>query len=327
MTKERKPKETDKIQETEQLSNAKSSKKRGGSKFFLYLIFMFLLAAGSGFAVYHMTPLVLASLAPKTPITLKTIPAAKAQSLSEQKTTEFVYGDQVATITVEENEITPSDPFETEDPVYTPEEKVEAVVQTPVIVEAQIIPPQHDIIQPEYNPQPRKKMAPYSVLKAMELRDAFKNGEECRPLLEELVAIPNKSAEIDQALVNLLQACLDRPLSDQMKQAFYQARKRAILRIFQAKYPTYLAYIKTIPYLLANIHKKHPGTNNPLDILDRIQNAVDQDHPQLVLTLIPELPENVQATLNDVARYAEAESSLYKTLNYLMKALFDGEER
>ena len=293
---------------------ASKSKKRG---FFVYLIFMLLLAVGSGAAVYYTTPLVLASLAPKPSMIVKTIPAARARELSEPQPTEIVSNEPDMTNEEEETILSQDDDIIEVVTTFIPRE-------TPVIEQSVVTAP--TIQQPEKIETPYKKPS-YSVLKAMELRDAFKNGGECRPLLEELVAMPDKTPDMDQALMELLQSCLDRPIAGQMQEAFHAAKKRAILRIFQTKYPTYIAYLKALPYFLANVRKKNPTGEDPLDILDRIQNAVEADHPQLVLKLIPELPENVQATLNDVTQLAEAESNLHRTLNRLMKALFDGGER
>lgn len=298
---------------------ASKSKKKGT---WLYLIFMLLLAAGSGVAVYYTTPLVLASLAPQKPLIIKTVPQAKAHEAPVVKT------EPVDKPIFEDISLVQEEPIA--------EQEVEVVLPE-IHIEEQFVPPEVSgsvMFQPEPVPQPAPVQQPaprkpvnYSVLKAIELRDAFKNGGECRPLLEELVAMPNKTPEMDQALMELLRTCLERPIAGQMQQAFHAAKKRAILRIFQANYPTYLAYLKALPYFLANIRKKNPTEDTPMDILDRIQIAVDDDRPQLVLKLIPKLPENVQATLNDVTQCAEAESALYKTLNQLMKALFDGEER
>jgi len=310
MTKEQQNENTEKPEATVSVKKNKTpkSKKRG---FFVGLIFMLLLAVGSGTAVYYATPLVLTSLAPNKPLVVKTVPAAKAQELPPvhpieviPQQTEFAIEEEQAIIFPQEEII------EQETKIAEPEPPV---VEVPIVSQEKV-------------ETPRKKSS-YSVLKAMELRDAFKDGGECRPLLEELVAMPDKTPDMEQALMELLQSCLDRPIAGQMQEAFHAAKKRAILRIFQTKYPTYIAYLKALPYFLANVRKKNPTGDNPLDILDRIQNAVDADHPQLVLKLIPELPENVQATLNDVTQLAEAESNLHRTLNRLMKALFDGGER
>ena len=308
MTKEAKKEKTE-IVETEKAEakdTPKTTKKSPAKKFLLTLIALLLLAAGSGVAVYYTTPVVLKSLAPQRMLAVKTIPVAHAAS-----------------------EIAPV--IEEEEPVL---EEVEVIEEQPVEAEIYYTEPLIPLPAPSFVQQPTppvvqqpRRTPPYSVLKAIELKEAFKNGGECRPLLEELVAMPNKTPEMDQALVELLKACLDRPISGQMQQAFHSAKKRAILRIFQNNYPTYLAYLKALPYFLANVRKKNPTGDDPMDMLDRIQNAVDADHPQLVLKMIPKLPQNVQATLNDVTQYAEAESHLYKTLNQLMKALFDGEDK
>ena len=300
---------------TEKTETAVSAKKSPTSKskkhgFFVGLIFMLLLAVGSGTAVYYTTPVVLSSLAPKKTLTVKTISSAKTQELEVQEPTKIIPEETVAL----------------KEEIVFPQEEVTEEEEEENLIEVRSPAIDTQVVQQIQIETPRKKSS-YSILKAMELRDAFKNGGECRPLLEELVAMPGKTPDMDQALMELLQSCLDRPIAGQMQEAFHAAKKRAILRIFQTKYPTYIAYLKALPYFLANVRKKNPTGDNPLDILDCIQNAVEADHPQLVLKLIPELPENVQATLNDVTQLAEAESNLHRTLNRLMKALFDEGER
>ena len=321
MTKEEKI-DNPEVKEAEVSTHKNVSSRSSRRHFFTYLIFMLFLAAGSAVAVYYATPLVLASLvSPKPLVVVKSIPRANSESENLPYVEEIptIENESIATSFFEETEVQPAPQPIVEEIVLIPEPVYEQEKAQPSTELGQLTSSSSSKPQPSSYPNSTN----YSILKAMELRDALKNGGECRPLLEELVAIPNKTPEMDQALMSLLQSCLERPLAGQMKEAFHAAKKRAILRIFQANYPTYIAYLKAIPYFLANVRKKNPTGDNPLDILDLIQNAVDADRPQLVLKLIPELPANVQATLNDVTQLAQAESDLNRTLNQLMKALFD----
>ena len=179
-------------------------------------------------------------------------------------------------------------------------------------------------------PLPQKKTKQtrpiYPVLDAIRLYNAFIEGEDCRPLLEELIKLPNKPPKMDETLMNVLQFCLNRPLPDQMQEAFNKSKKRAILRIFQNTYPAYLAYLKTIPYLLMDVRKKEPAGNTPMEILDQIADAIDTNHPHQVLVLIEKLPPNVQSILYDLKQYAAQEEQLYQSLDSLMQLLFQGDE-
>ena len=313
----------------EKAKNQQSTKKSALRSFLLYLVFMILLTVGSGIAVYYYTPVVLLSLQPNKPLIVKphrTLPAKDVVPALDSKTDSELSFEEIQIFVPEEpliieEEEEDFDSFnlpeeEVEDENEEEEEDVEEIVEIPRN-------PRQSVTSLSYSP---KATMNYSLLKAIELRDALKNGGDCRVLLEELIAMPDKTPEMDQALMDLLKSCLDRPINGQMKQAFYATKKRAILRIFQAQYPSYLAYLKALPYFLVDIRKKNPTTDTPLDILDRIQNAVEEERPQLVLTLIPELPENVQATLHEVTQLAVAEADLNKTLNQLMTALFVEEE-
>lgn len=307
------------VMDSEKQVAKKSSRMRA---FILYFIFTVLLAVGSAIAVYYTTPIVLKSLAPQK-FTIIPPPSPISDTIQTQNDTIFINEIESESQTVVEEEAAAE-----EEEVISAERISEPTAHLITHTDPLVFVPFQPVVSEEQQPMqmPTVTARPnsnYSILKAMELRDALKNGGECRPLLEELVAIPNKTPEMDQALMSLLQSCLERPLAGQMKEAFHAAKKRAILRIFQTKYPTYIAYFKAIPYFLANIRKKNPTGKDPLDILDLIQNAVDADRPQLVLKLIPELPANVQATLNDVTQLAQAESDLNRTLNQLMKTLFD----
>ena len=314
--------------EEKKVEQKKSSKHVG-----LTLIALLLLAAGSGVAVYYMTPIVLSSLAPAKPI-VTPIKKAEATVLEPQLVVQVeevptndtvifkeesleLSEDEFQEVVVSENENLPLLEAISDEPKALALEDPEPTEQKLIVTKP--TEPKPVTTQPKVTP-------PYSVLKAMELKEAFKNGGDCRSLLEELVALPNKTPEMEQALMELLQACLDRPIGGQMQQAFQQAKKRAILRIFQNDSPTYLAYLKALPYFLADVRKKNPSGDAPLEVLNQVQDAVEADRPQLVLNLIQKLPENVKATLNDVTQYAEIESQLYRNLNRLMKALFDGED-
>ena len=312
---------SDKLATTEKPTQQSDTKKTAlSSGFLFYLVFMIFLTIGSCVAVYFYTPLVLMSLAPHKPLAIKPHKTSQEESVLPSFQKPVVEKTQEEINLFDQNVITEEKNFlaKDEDTLFSLETPKET---EPAFQAQEAQQPTSVLINPS------KSSNSYSVLKAIELRDALKSGSDCRPLLEELIALPNKTPEMDQALMKLLQSCLDRPITGQMKQAFYAAKKRAILRIFQAENPTYIAYLKALPYFIIHIRKKNPTTNAPLDILDRIQNAIDEERPQLVLKLIPELPENVQATLHDVTQLAEAEFNLNKTLNQLMKALFDGEEK
>ena len=173
---------------------------------------------------------------------------------------------------------------------------------------------------------PVSMLPPLSVLNAIRLHQAFIEGGECRPLLEELIKLPNKTVQMNDALMNVLPFCLDRPLPEQMQSAFNKAKKRAILRIFENENAIYVAYLKTIPYLLADIRQKNPTSETPMSLLNQIQNAVEENQAQQVLTLLAKLPDNVQLALSDVKQYALREVALEQALENLMQLLFKGGE-
>ena len=211
------------------------------------------------------------------------------------------------------NEMKPVEPVISEEPTIEPISSPDSKTVTEPVQknteEQSIQKPTHTIPSP-------------TLLKVMELKEAFQNDGQCRPILEELMAAPDKTPQLDRALMDLLQICLDQPLSGQMKQSFFKVKRRAILRTFQHKNPAWTAYLQALPYMIADIHQKTPTGDEPLDILDRIQNAVSEDKPSVVLELIPTLPQNVQTVLFDVQQYAETEANLYKNLNKLMHAFF-----
>lgn len=305
------------------------------AKFFVFFILFF----GVSFAAYQLGPAIYSFFKPKTPLamTIKLSPKKEKQ--------EIVFKDDFSQLNLTDDffkEMDQKDLEEMEDVFaeeeFVDDEKIEDAFAEEEFVHGEQAP---DMIsdfskginsefavstmekQPEENQTQNINTNPeqnsYSILKAIQLREAFKTGDQCRPLLEELFALPNKTEEVEKALVNLLQICLDRPIIGQMQEEFKRAKKRTILRIFQSQYPTYLAYLKVLPYFVADIYHKNPTGDTPMDVLNRLQDAVYTDRPHLVLKLIPELPENAQATLYEVSQYALQEDQLYKTLNQLIK--------
>jgi len=182
--------------------------------------------------------------------------------------------------------------------------------------------------QPENLPslRPQKISSKIPLLKAMQLYEAFQKGEECRPLLEELIALAEDEPEMGKKLMALLRFCLENPFPQQMKEAFYDDKKRAILRILQSENPIWTAYLKMIPYTVVDIHKKGVLSDAPMDILYRIQSAVDANQFSLVLDLIAKLPENVQPALYDLQQCALREVAVYQTLQDLIQTLAEGVE-
>ena len=301
--------------------SAPTDKKSNKAKFWLTLIALLLLAAGSGVATYYTTPIVLHSLAPQKSLPIMPIKPRIQQVSSEAIEEPVLQLEEITAIEEPNLETNISEIIEEENESEI--SKLEETEQNsvPEIQEEVAIVAEEEV--PETTTSiavPKHK--PYPVLKAIALKESFKNGEECRPLLEEWIAMPNKTPEMEQALVALLQACLERPANGQMQNAFSQTKKRAILRIFQNEYPLYLAYLKALPYFIADVYHKNPTGETPLDILNRIQTAVYADKPHAVVQLIKKLPANVQATLNDVTHYAEAEVRTQKTLNHFMQILF-----
>ncbi|MBQ4472145.1 MAG: hypothetical protein II942_02745 [Alphaproteobacteria bacterium] len=307
----------------------KPQKKRSGKKkFFVFLLVLGLLAASGVVGYTYVAPL--------------------AQSIYDSFQSDEGVPEPEAVVTptpeiepaVEEDQfLEPELPQEpqpveevSEEPVVVEEEVVVEQTQPEPIPElspepVQIVPEPVVELQPEpVQPQPVVKQKPLSithpVMKVMELKEAFQNNGQCRPILEELMAMPEKTPKMDRALMDLLQTCLDKPLKGQMKETFNAAKRRAILRSFQSENPSWTAYLQALPYLLADIHQKNPTDDTPLSILDRIQNAVNADKPVAVLDLIPQLPQSVQAVLFDLQQSAQEEATLYKNLNQLMKALF-----
>lgn len=164
------------------------------------------------------------------------------------------------------------------------------------------------------------------LVKVIQLYDAFQKGAECRSLLEELIVLSKDNPEMEKNLMTLLGICLENPLSEQMQQAFYKDKKRAILRILQSENPTWTAYLKMIPYSIVDIYKKNVLSDAPMDVLYAIQNAVEDNKFSQVLKLIAKLPENVQPALYDLQQCALREVTIANTLQNVIQTLAQGEE-
>ena len=316
------------VEEAEETSLPSKPKSKKG-----LIVTIILLWACVG-AVYYGAPLAYEMLNPPSMLPVKSLQIATPPRAAKMVVLPPIVKASAEPI-IEPVEVMPEPEVKPATSETMPEmsERVEAVVEEkvtePVMEPVEVMPepePEVPAVVPEAKivekPAPVILQHHYTVLKAIQLREALKQEGECRPLLEELIAIPNKTPEMEQALMNLLQACLDRPVFGQMRQTFYTAKKRAILRIFRNDYPIYWAYLKSLPYFLADIHCKNPVGDAPMDVLDQLQRAVEEDRPQLVLELIPQLPKNVQPILSDVQQYATQEVNLYRTFNRLMSTLF-----
>ena len=329
MTKESK-KEPENVETTEApaAEETKPQKKKSTKKkFFVFLLVLGLLAASGVVGYTYVAPLAqsvydsfqsdeevsesepVVTPAPEIEPAVQEDSFLEPEQSTEEDTDEIIMVDEIA-------EEEPQPVVETE-PEPAPEPVQIIVEPEPVVVEPEPAP-----VQPTPVAKKRPASMTYPVMKVMELKEAFQTNGQCRPILEELMAMPEKTPEMDRALMNLLQTCLDKPLKGQMKETFDAVKRRAILRSFQSENPSWTAYLQALPYLLADIHQKNPTGDTPLNILDRIQNAINADKPVAVLDLIPQLPQSVQAVLFDLQQSAQEEAALYKNLNQLMKALF-----
>ncbi len=330
--------------ETEKSADAAlSPKKKSWKKRLLFKVcFLALTAAGAGVAVYHITPLVVSVLNAATPIIIE--PKETPDLETSLEIWQAPVSEEMPPLFEELAVIQDTPPVTEELPVsegVLPETQVQVLPAIPEIVpepkSIPVIPPKIapkpkaapvlSTVQPVVTPsEPSAGLSDKFILKALELKDSFKNGNKCRVVLEELIAMPDKTPAVNEALMNLLQVCLEQPKEGKIQEVFARSKKQVILQIFKDEYPLYLAYFKALPYLLADIRQKHPKGDDSMAVLNRIQIAINSEKPMQVLSLIDALPQSVQPYLYDVRQYAEHESALYQTLNNLIQALFSQEE-
>ena len=312
------PQEADPSQEVQDEPKAQGANKKKRPRHFkasLFLILFLLLVGGISYAI---TPLLLPYFS-ETPILQpdEVISVELPEITATEQITQNSSLDEIDLPSTEENlnEIEQADEAAIVPPEQLP--KTEPEQKKSVLFIPQNQPATQEV--PVTEKKQTQLQQKSSLLKAIQLYESFQRGGECRKLLEELMAISDIQAQ--KSLKELLPICLEHPLPQQMQQAFYKGKKRAILRILQSENTIIISYLKMLPYIVFDIYKKDPNTDTPMDVLYSIQNAVEQNQYTQVLELIDKLPENVQPVLYDLQQCALREVTIYKTLQNLIQTL------
>lgn len=307
--------------ETQGENQKKRKKKSKAKKILLSLFFFALFLAGAG-ASYYLTPVVYHFLNPPKPVNIPlfedTLPSPLP--VAEAVTAQPVVVDEVLPVVFPED----TDLMTLEEPPVVPKqmEFVEEVSETVLNQPAKLLPQVEEKVteiseRSDFLPATNASF----LLKSIELKEAFQQQGECRPVLEELMLMPNKTPQTDKALMQLLQLCLENQ-HNQMDIQFRQIKKRALFRLFQNDYPTYLVYLKMIPYFLADIRQKNPDNNTPLGKFYLFENAVKADCPESVIHYGADLPENVQNTLKDVLASAQKQIQMNQQIDTVINEIF-----
>lgn len=308
--------------ETQGENQKKRKKKSKAKKILLSLFFFALFLAGAG-ASYSLTPVVYHFLNPPKPVNIPLFEETLSSPLpvAEAVTAQPVVVDEVLPVDLSEDDTL----MTLEEPPVMPKQMAfeEEVTEEFLNQPAKVLPQVEEKTVTEISE--RSDFLPATnasfLLKSIELKEAFQQQGECRPVLEELMLMPNKTPQTDKALMQLLQLCLE-DQHNQMDIQFRQIKKRALFRLFQNDYPTYLVYLKMIPYFLADIRQKNPDNNTPLGKFYLFENAVKADCPEDVVRYGATLPENVQNTLKDVLDSAQKQIQMNQQIDTVINEIF-----
>ncbi len=155
----------------------------------------------------------------------------------------------------------------------------------------------------------------FSLRDALLFKEHFLTEESCFNDYQKLLNTPNKTQEALNVLNDLSPYCLtnQQPV-DNVREAFLENKKRALIVSYKEKNPSWLAYIKAIPASIIEIRKVNPLKNKPKDILYKAQNEIYRQNVSKAVDFINQLPLSMQKEMKDFFReaaiYTRAKNSI-----------------
>jgi len=154
------------------------------------------------------------------------------------------------------------------------------------------------------------------------LRQRFMAGEPCRAELQRLIKKAELAPLTDGISEVLWPFCLnaESPLSA-IRRDFVDNKKRALVAVYRAENPMWLALLKSLPLQFADIRQLNPAGNRPRDLLDKAHLALDRGDLAGAAAFVRALPYQAQAALysftQGVAQYQAALEQINRLINEL----------
>ena len=183
-------------------------------------------------------------------------------------------------------------PVQTEVPAQMPEKKEP---ETKVKVSEESLPTiisRHRFI--------KHPSSQYTILQAMAFKNAVLSHENCRKHVEALLHLEDPTEIMEKVIKTFLPYCLHQDTDRDNINVFLAHKKQAVLAIFQQKHSTFAAYFYALPWLVMDIHKIQPMTDEPMDVLDRLHTAILENDTENALIELNKLPQRIGAIFNDV---------------------------
>lgn len=166
-----------------------------------------------------------------------------------------------------------------------------------------------------------KKIVSQGQLEGFTLGDAllfkehFLTEESCFDDYQKLLHASGKTPEALDVLNNLSPYCLtNQPPVKNVRDAFLQDKKKALIVSYREKNPFWIAYLKAIPASIIEIRKINPTTNKPKDILYKAQNEINRQNVSKAVDYVTQLPLPMKLVMKDfyheAAIYNRAENSI-----------------
>lgn len=167
----------------------------------------------------------------------------------------------------------------------------------------------------------------YTMAQALLFKEHFLTGLSCQNDYETLQKVKEKTPLMREVLNGLAPYCRhELPALDNVKSAFLNNKRKALVMMYQEKSPHWLSYLKSILVYLIEIRKLNPETMRPKDILYKAQNEIYHNNIVKATLLLKQLPPQMQASMPDFFRESEIYLRADKSLNELILSFEKGEE-
>ena len=280
-------------------------------KLFGWVIFLTVLGLGC-FLLY---PELASSQAPLTKID-----KVSSQGISQQKKT-----IQPIEITKENTQqqppsVMPVESVQIPSPVINQQKIIEEPKQQPEKIEAAETPLPSVISRPKFIKQPTSQ---YTILQALAFKNAVLMHKNCREYVETLLHLENPTEAMKKVIKTFLPYCLHQDTERDDINVFLAHKKQAVLSLFQQKHSTIVAYFYALPWLIMDIHKIQPETDEPMDVLDRLHTAILENNTENALAELEKLPPRIGAIFNDIRQQLQEQQQRLAVLDELIISLAD----
>lgn len=168
------------------------------------------------------------------------------------------------------------------------------------------------------------KIIGFSLQDALLFKEHFLTESSCYDDYQKLLYAKNKTPQALDVLNDLSPYCLSHqePVEN-VRIAFLNDKKKALIASYKENNPLWLAYIKAIPASLIEFRKINPKSEKPKDLLFKAQNELYRQNVAKAVAYVTKLPLSMQREMKGFYREAAIYNRAKMSIDQLILSFED----